>query len=115
MSSRRKPFRLTPRPHLAESELHAMLLAKQAEANAASDDFLFIELTITYDGLFQIRLSNFEDDHGTGDGFDLDEAFQTALDMLVGMREARLIYASEAGGDTDNTEAWVIRRFTIDP
>ena len=87
------PYRPTNRPDLAATQLHNALLEKQKQANESSGDFLFIELIIGYDGMFQVKLNNIEADHGDGESFDLDEAFQNALDMLAGMRAARLAFS----------------------
>ena len=74
-------YRPTNRPDLAATQLHNALLEKQNQANEASGDFLFIELIIGYDGMFQVKLNNIEADHGDGESFDLD--FAAGLVLLA--------------------------------
>ncbi len=100
----------TPRLDLAKTQLHAALLQKQQQVNAQSGDMLFIELVISYDGMFEVKLNNVEDDHGQGESFDLDEAFQQALDMLIGMREAHL---EAVQAERPELPDFVYRRFPL--
>lgn len=80
------------RPELAGSVLHTALLQKQADLNAQIDNFVFVQVSVLYDGMFEVSLHTFESDNGSFESYDLDEAFRVAAEMLIGMRNARLAY-----------------------
>jgi hypothetical protein len=84
---------LTSRPPLAESLLQQALLEKQQALSRQIGDAVFMRVIVAYDGLFIVELATVDRDDGYHESFDLDEAFDLASQVLLGMRAARIAYA----------------------